>query len=127
MIQWLVYAIIVLLINIWQPETKMSESLSMYLWVGIGVLLLGSIYLIVQGVKVQKIFAESVVGRLVKTLVVVLLIELYSLGLVSFAFVRFYPKGLIFILPIIFLWIVSLAYAIIAVRGAKQEVVNLTK
>ena len=105
----------------------MSGNLSIYLWVGIGILLIGSVYLIVEGVKVQKIFADSIVGRLVKTLVVVLLIELYSLGLVSFAFVRFYPKGLIFILPIVFLWIVSLAYAILAVRGAKQEVANLTK
>ena len=105
----------------------MSGNLSVYLWIGIAALIFGSIYLIIEGVKVHKIFAESIVGRLVKTLVLVLLIELYSLGLVSLAFVRFYPSGLAFILPIVFLWIVSLVYAIFAVRSAKQEVVNLTK
>ncbi len=105
----------------------MGGNLAVYFWVGIVALVLGSIYLIVDGVRVYKIFAESIVGRLVKTLVVVLLIELYSLGLVSFAFVNFYPKGLLFILPIIFLWIVSLLYAIFAIRSAKLEVTKLTK
>ncbi len=105
----------------------MGGNLAVYFWIGIVALVLGSIYLIVDGVRVYKIFAESIVGRLVKTLVVVLLIELYSLGLVSFAFVNFYPKGLLFILPIIFLWIVSLLYAIFAIRSAKLEVTKLTK
>ena len=105
----------------------MSTNLTIYLWIGIGVLIIGSVYLIIEGVKVHKLFAESIVGRLVKTLVAVLLIELYSLGLVSFAFVKFYPRGMIFILPIVFLWIVSLAYAIFAIRGAKKEVVGLTR
>lgn len=105
----------------------MANNLTLYLWIGIGVLIAGSIYLIIEGVKVHRLFAESIVGRLIKTLVVVLLIELYSLGLVSFAFVRFYPKGMIFILPIIFLWMVSLGYAIFAVRFAKHEVNKLTQ
>ncbi len=103
------------------------QDLLIYLWVGIGLLVVGSAYLIVEGIKVQRIFADSIVGRLVKTLMVVVLIELYSLGLVCYAFVRFYPKGIIFILPIIFLWIISLAYAIYAISGAKKEVASLTK
>ena len=102
------------------------SNLYPFLWIGVVVLVLGSIYLIAEGIKVHHIFAQSIVGKLVVTLVVVLLIELYSLGLVSLAFVRFYPRGLVFILPIIFLWIVSLCYAIFAVRGAKKEVYNLT-
>jgi hypothetical protein len=105
----------------------MNGDYSVYLWIGIVILIVGSIYLIIQGIKVHKIFADSIVGRLVKTLVIVLLIELYSLGLVSFAFVNFYPKGTLFILPIVFLWIVSLTYAIFAIRSAKQEVSRLTK
>ena len=47
-----------------------------YLWLALGVLLIGSIYLIIEGYKVHKIFAESIVGKLVKALVVVFLIEL---------------------------------------------------
>jgi hypothetical protein len=98
-----------------------------YLWAALGVLVLGSIYLIIEGVKVHKLFAESIVGKLVKTLVVVLLIELYSLGIVCFAFLTFNPKGTIILLPIVLLWIVSLTFAIFAVRSAKLEVTQLVK
>jgi len=105
----------------------MDSNLTIYLWIGIAILIIGSIYLIFEGVKVYRIFSDSTVGRLVKTLVIVLLIELYSLGLVSYAFIRFYPKGMLFILPIVILWIISLGYAIFAIRGAKREVIGLTK
>lgn len=102
-------------------------GISIYLWVGLGLLVLGSIYLIVEGYKVHKIFAESIVGRLVKTLVVVLLIELYSLGIVCYAFLMFYPRGAVMLLPIVILWIVSLIFAIFSVRSAKREVTKLIK
>ncbi len=98
-----------------------------YLWLALGVLLIGSIYLIVEGYKVHKIFAESIVGKLVKALVVVFLIELYSLGVVTYAFLFFYAKGAMVLLPIVGLWIVSLVFAIFAIRSAKNEVTSLTK
>ncbi len=98
-----------------------------YLWLALALLILGSIYLIVEGYRVHKLFAESIVGRLVKTLVVVLLIEIYSLGIVCFAFLTLNPKGTVVLLPIVALWIISLVFAIFAVRGAKLEVTKLVK
>lgn len=68
-----------------------STNLNAYLWVALAVLVLGSIYLIVQGYKVHRLFADSIVGKLVRALVVVFLIELYSLGVLSYAFIFFYP------------------------------------
>lgn len=103
------------------------NQLITYLWIALGVLAIGSIYLIVEGYKVHKLFAESIVGRLVKTLVVVLLIEIYSLGVITFAFLNFYPKGTVVIIPIVLLWILCLIFAIYSVRSAKQEVVGLIK
>lgn len=102
-------------------------NLITYLWLALGLLILGSIYLIVEGYRVHKLFAESIVGKLVKTLVVVLLIELYSLGIVCFAFLTFNPKGTLVLLPIVLLWIISLVFAILAVRSAKLEVTKLVK
>ncbi len=96
-----------------------------YLWLALAILVVGSIYLIVEGYKVHKLFAESVVGKLVKALVIVFLIELYSLGVVSYAFIFFYPRGTVVLLPIVLLWIVSLIFAIFAVRSAKTEVTSL--
>jgi hypothetical protein len=100
-------------------------SISTYLWISLGVLVLGSIYLIVEGYKVNKIFSDSIVGKLVKALVVVLLIELYSLGIVCYAFLKFYPKGTVVLLPIVLLWIISLVFAIVAVKMAKNQVSKL--
>lgn len=96
-----------------------------YLWLALGVLVVGSVYLIVEGYKVHKLFAESIVGKLVKALVIVFLIELYSLGVVTYAFMFFYPKGVVVLLPIIMLWIISLIFAIFAIRSAKEEVTKL--
>jgi hypothetical protein len=102
-------------------------NISTYLWIALAVLILGSVYLIVEGYHVHKLFAESIVGKLVKILVVVLLIELYSLGIVCYAFLTFYPKGTVVLLPIMLLWIVSLSFAIAGVRSAKKEVTQLMK
>jgi hypothetical protein len=101
-------------------------ELNTYLWLALGVLLAGSIYLIVEGYKVNKIFADSIVGRLVKTLVAVLVVELYSLGTATYAFLVFNPKGTVVILPIVILLLLSLCFAIFSIRGAKREVVKLT-
>jgi hypothetical protein len=101
------------------------SDLTTYLWLALAVLAIGSIYLIVEGYRVHKIFAESIVGKLIKALVVVFLIELYSLGVVGYAFLFFYPKGAIVLLPIVILWIVSLFFAIFAVSSAKKEVTGL--
>ena len=100
-------------------------NITTYLWLALAVLILGSLYLIAEGYKVHKLFADSIVGKLVKVLVIVFLIELYSLGIVTYAFMFFYPKGLVVLLPIVILWIASLIFAIYAIRSAKREVTKL--
>lgn len=103
------------------------SNLTTYLWLALAVLVIGSIYLIIEGYRVHKLFAESIVGKLIKALVVVFLIELYSLGIVSYAFVFFSPKSTLVLLPIVVLWILCLVFAIFAIKSAKQEVAGLIK
>jgi hypothetical protein len=105
----------------------MSINVITLFWSALAILIIGSVYFIIEGYKVHKLFADSIVGKLVKTLVVVLLIELYSLGIVCIAFMTFYRKGVWVLLPIVFLWIISLMFAILAVRSAKQQVAGLVK
>lgn len=105
----------------------MSINIITVFWSLLGLLVLGSIYLIIEGYKVHKLFADSIVGKLVKALVVVLLIQLYSLGIVCIAFMTFYKKGVWVLLPIVSLWIISLGFAIVAVRSAKKQVSGLVK
>mgnify|MGYP003393507520 CR=1 FL=1 len=97
------------------------------LWASLGLLVLGSLYLIWEGYKVYRLFTGSIVGNLVKTLVIVLLIELYSLGVASFAFINLVTNGVYILLPIVLLWTASLAYAIFAVRLAHKQVNVLIK
>lgn len=97
------------------------------LWAGLLLLIVGSLYLVFEGWKVYRLFANSIVGRLVKTLVIVLIIELYSLGVASFAFISLVPNGEYVLIPVVLLWICSLGYAVHAVRSARQEVKSLIK
>ncbi len=97
------------------------------LWIGLLILVSGSIYLIIEGVRVHKLFADSIIGKLVKTLVVVVLVELYSLGVISFAFVNFYPRGVAVLLPIVGLWILCLVYSIYSIHSTRTQVTRLTK
>jgi hypothetical protein len=94
------------------------------LWCLLAVLVAGSAYLIVEGVRVYRLFSESVVGRLVRTLVVVFLIQLYSLGLVGVAFITFKPEAVVVILPIVVLWLLTLIFSTLAIRAAKRELVQ---
>ena len=103
------------------------SEISIYFWIALGILVLGTVYLIVEGIKVHKLFANSIVGRLINILVAVLVIELCSLSIVCYAFLSFYPKGSSVLIPIIFLLIVSLGFSIFGVRSAKMEVFKLTK
>lgn len=103
---------------------KFTE-IATYFWLALGLLVFGSVYLIVEGYRVQKIFADSVVGRLVKILVAVFIIEMYSLGVTAFAFVFFNPKNAMILLPVAILWLVSLGIAIYGVRSAKKEMFKL--
>lgn len=105
----------------------MTIDVTSYFYGALVLLALGSIYLIIEGYKVHKLFANSIVGQLVKTLVVVLLIQLYSLGIVCFAFLTFYAKGVWVLFPIVILWLMSLLFSILAVRLAKKQVSNLVK
>lgn len=98
-----------------------------FLYAGFAILVLGSAYLIREAIKVHHLFADSIIGRLVKTLVVVVIIELYSLGVVSYAFLSFFRKGVYMLLPIIGLWILCVIYSAYAVRGARTEVGTLIK
>lgn len=102
-----------------------SLNVGPYLTLALMLLVAGSIYLIVEGYHVHKLFADSVVGKLVKALVLVFLIELYSLGIVSYALFFFYPNGAVVLLPIVGLWLLSLLFAIFAIRSAKRQVSSL--
>lgn len=98
-----------------------TAALYPFLYAGFVILVLGSAYLVAEAVQVHRLFAESIIGRLVKTLVVVVLIELWSLGVVTYAFWIFYKQGLYMLLPIVAMWIMCVIYSIYAVKAARGK------
>lgn len=90
-------------------------------------MVLGSIYLIIEGYRVHKLFANSIIGRLVQTLVVVVLVELYSLAVVSYALLSFSPRSVLVLIPIIGLWVMCLIYSIYSIHSTRREVSGLVK
>ena len=98
-----------------------------YLWLALVILAVGSVYLIFLGYKVGKFFSDSIVGKLVKALVVVFIIEVYSVSIVCYALIKFSPKAISVLLPVVLLWIVSMGFAIFAIRSAKRDMMSVLK
>lgn len=97
------------------------------LWGALVILVGGSIYLIVEGFRVHKLFTDSIIGKLVKMLVVVVLIELYSLGVVTYAFLIFSPRGVYALVPIVGLWILCLVYSIYSIHAMRKDIARTVK
>lgn len=112
--------------NIQQSHMSLGVLTSI-LWAGLAILVVGSIYLIIEGLRVQKLFANSIIGKLVQTLVVVVLVELYSLAIVSYALLSFSPRSVLVLVPIIGLWILCLVYSIYSIHSTRREVGRLAK
>ena len=103
------------------------SNIAIYIWIAFGLLVLGGFYLLAEEIKVHKIFGESIVSKLVKILVAVMLIQLASLAIVSFTLLFYDSQAAVVLLPTIVLWIVSLGFAIFGIRSAKHELNRLIK
>ncbi|MFH1452556.1 MAG: hypothetical protein ABIH00_01085 [Armatimonadota bacterium] len=96
------------------------------LGIGWPVLIAGSIYIFVRGRGVYKLVKGSLIGNLTKTLVFSVLIEMYSLGIVSTAFMYCEERGVYLVLPVFFIWFISFIATIRVLRTAKTEADKLT-
>lgn len=59
---------------------------TLILAIGWPILVIGSIYLFYRGRKVYSLVKGSLVGRITRTLVITMLVGMYSLGIVSTAY-----------------------------------------
>lgn len=98
---------------------------NLVLWLGLFSLFLGSLYMLWEGAKLEELFTDSILGKLIKVLIVVFLMVLYSLAVLSFAFFTFAPSSLFVLLPIVLLWLLSLMYAIFTMKKTYNEIKKL--
>ena len=99
---------------------------NLILGIGWPVLIVGSIYIFVRGRGVYKLVKGSLVGNLTKTLVLAVLVEMYSLGIVATALMFCEEKGIFIVLPVFLLWFISFIATLKVLRQAKAEADRLT-
>jgi hypothetical protein len=101
----------------------MSLSMMRNIILGIGwpILIIGSIYIFVKGSQVYNMVKGSLIGKITKTLVYTMLVEMYSLGIVSTAFMFYEEKSAYLILPIFLIWFVSFIATIKVIIKAEKE------
>lgn len=95
--------------------------------IGWPVLIIGSIYLFIKGQHVYVLVKGSLVGKVVRILVYTMMVEMYSLGVVSTGFMFYSVKGIYFVLPVFFIWFIMFVATMKVLMNAEKEARALTK
>lgn len=94
--------------------------------IGWPVLIIGSIYLFIKGREVYGMVKGSLVGKITKALVWTMLIEMYSLGVVTTAYMfADITNGVLVGVPIFAVWFVVFVWSLRTLIKAKREVAKL--
>jgi len=96
------------------------------LGVGWPVLITGSIYLFVKGRGVYKLVKGSLIGKLTKVLVLTILVEMYSLGVVTTALMLCDERGIYLGLIVFLIWFIVFILTLKVLGDARKEVEKMT-
>jgi len=99
---------------------------NLILAIGWPVLIAGSIYIFIRGRSVYSLVKGSLIGKLTRTLVLTVLVEMYSLGIVCTAFMFCDERGVYLVLPVFLIWFISFVATLKVLRDAKKEAEKLT-
>jgi|GEM_PF-865233 len=105
---------------------SLSMIRNIILTVGWPVLIAGSIYIFVKGRGVYNLVKGSLVGKLTRTLVLTVLVEMYSLGIVCTAFMFCDENGTYLVIPVFGVWFLVFVWTLKILRDAKKETDKLT-
>ncbi|MFH1781572.1 MAG: hypothetical protein ABH835_03085 [Patescibacteria group bacterium] len=96
--------------------------------IGWPVLIAGSIVLVVKGRKVYAMVKDSLVGKVTKVLVITMLVEMYSLGVVctSYLFTNL-DRAVFVVLPIFVAWFAVFGIAFITISKVIKDTEKLTQ
>ncbi len=90
------------------------------------VLIAGSIYLFVKGRGVYKLVKGSLIGKLTKILVLTILVEMYSLGIVTTALMFCDERSIYLGLLVFLVWFVVFIMTLKVLGDARNEVNKMT-
>jgi hypothetical protein len=104
----------------------LSMVRDLILLIGWPVLIAGSIYIFVRGMGVYRLVKGSLIGKLTRTLVLTVLVEMYSLGIVCTAFMFSDERSSYLVLPVFFVWFIMFLATLKVLRDAKKETEKIT-
>lgn len=100
--------------------------MTIILAVGWPVLVIGSIYLFIKGRHVYALVKGSLVGKVVRILVYTMMVEMYSLGVVSTGFMYCSSKGIYIVIPVFLIWFIMFIITMKVLMNAEREARALT-
>ena len=100
---------------------SLSIMRNIILIIGWPVLIGGSILLFVRGREVYKLVKGSLVGKITMVLVYTMLVEMYSLGIVSTAYMFSDTKSVYLVLPVFLAWFIVFVWSLKVLIAAGQE------
>ncbi len=89
--------------------------------IGWPILVLGSIFIFVQGRRACSVVAGSLVGNLSKTLVGSMIIGMYSLGVVSTLYMFDNPRAVYVVIIIFLVWFIAFVKSLKVLKHACDE------
>lgn len=96
---------------------------TLILSIGWPVLIGGSIYLFVRGKEVYKMVKGSLIGKITKTLILTMMVEMYSLGVITTVYMFDNVKnGVLIGVPIFAIWFVMFALTLKTLISARNEI-----
>ena len=100
--------------------------MTIILAVGWPVLIIGSIYLFLKGRHVYALVKGSLVGKVVQILVYTMMVEMYSLGIVSTGFMLCSKTGTYLVIPVFIIWFIMFIITMKVLMNAEKEARTLT-
>lgn len=95
--------------------------MTIILAVGWPLLIIGSVYLFIKGKTVYSLVKGSLIGKVVRILVYTMMVEMYSLGVVSTGFMYCSNKGVYTVVPIFMIWFVMFFITMKVLMNAEKE------
>lgn len=86
------------------------------------VLITGSVYLFYRGRKVYSLVKGSLVGKITKTLVITMLVGMYSLGIIATAYMFTDLRGVWLVALVTLVWFITFIWTLRVLFKAQKEV-----
>jgi len=100
---------------------------NLILGIGWPVLIGGSIFLFIKGRGVYSMVKTALIGKITKTLVFTMLIEMYSLGIVCTAYMMADPSSTYLVFFIFLIWFIVFILSLRVLMQAEAEIKKMTQ